>query len=235
MYDAVSSSGLSFSYKKGKRVLDNIGLHVPNNAIYGLIGNNGSGKSTVLKLITGLLPLESGSLTVLGQKEFTSRLSESIGFMIESPSFFSYMTVLEHMRLLDIVFEKGNDYIIHILELTGLINEMDKKAKELSSGQKQRLGFAMALFRDPKLLILDEPTNGLDPGGVIDFRNIILGLHEQGKTIICTNHILSELDKICTHIGILNAGHLLFQGETNEIQDDLESFFMSIISASEQR
>ena len=232
MYDAVSSSGLSFSYKKGKKVLDNIGLQVPDNAIYGIIGNNGSGKSTLLKLITGILPLGSGSLSVLGVKKFTSKLNESIGFVIEGPSYYPYMTVLEHMRLLDIVFDKGNDYTIHILELTGLKNEMDKKAKELSSGQKQRLGLAIALFRDPKLLILDEPTNGLDPGGVIDLRNIILRLHEQGKTIICTNHSLSELDRICTHIGILNAGRLLFQGGMVDIQEELERFFIRIISTS---
>jgi ABC-2 type transport system ATP-binding protein len=137
--------------------------------------------------------------------------------MIEKPSLYEHFTVYQQLKYLDILFSKGNKRIEEILFLTGLKNEKNKKIKHLSTGMKQRLGIGMALFHDPEILILDEPVNGLDPEGVYNIRQLLLHLQEIGKTIILSSHILSEIEKTCSHIGILNKGKLIFQGEMKEM------------------
>lgn len=227
--NAIETSELSYSYGK-QQVLNKLDLKIPENAIYGLLGRNGAGKSTTLKLLLGLLRLREGSIRYWGSTEYDHTLFYRIGNMIEAPALYNFLTVEEHLKMLDILFEKGSGRIDEILELVGLSGERRKKASRLSTGLKQRLAIALALFRDPDILILDEPINGLDPVGIIDMRELLLKLQQQGKTILLSSHIIPEMEKLCTHIGIIENGELKYQGDLANIPENgLEDFFISII------
>jgi len=157
-----------------------------------------------------------------------------IGNTIESPSYYSHLTAYENLKYLDILYNCGEDRINEVLSIVNLDNVGNKKAREFSSGMKQRLSIALALFNDPDILILDEPLNGLDPEGVYDMRQLIIRLQNEGKTIFLSSHILSEIEKVCTHIGILNHGKLIYQGSIQSLMTevpnvrDLESVFLSL-------
>ena len=167
-----------------------------------------------------------------GTDHFESNFYNKIGSMIEEPAFYSYMTVREHLKMMDILFNKGPEWMDSIIDLTGLSKETNKKAVKLSSGMKQRLALAMALYRDPEILILDEPTNNLDPVGILEMRNLILNLHRQGKTIVYSSHILAEIERICTYICVIEDGTLKYQGPSSGIEGDLESFFINLLNES---
>ena len=227
----ITTENLSFSYTD-KSVLKNINLKVPKGSIYGYLGKNGSGKSTTIKILLGLLRAQSGSIRYDGHP-FTANTLYRIGNLIESPSFYSHLTAYENLKYLDIVFHRGEDRITEVLSLVDLNGARDKKAKKFSSGMKQRLGIALALFHNPDILILDEPLNGLDPEGIHDMRKLIVRLHNEGKTILLSSHILSEIEKVCTHIGILDDGLLIYQGSIHSLKTDeldLESVFLTLTS-----
>lgn len=225
----IETDKLSFSYGK-QQVLNKIDLKIPENSIYGLLGRNGAGKSTTLKLLLGLLRSPKGSIRYWGSAEYDHTLFYRIGNMIETPALYDFLTVREHLEMLDILFNKGDDRIDEVLELVGLPNEKRKKAGRLSSGLKQRLAIALALFRDPDILILDEPINGLDPVGIIDVRELLLKLQQEGKTILLSSHIIPEMEKLCTHVGIIENGELKYQGDLSDIPgDSLEDFYISLI------
>lgn len=225
----IETDKLSFSYGK-QQVLNKIDLKIPENSIYGLLGRNGAGKSTTLKLLLGLLRSPKGSIRYWGSATYDHTLFYRIGNMIETPALYNFLTVKEHLEMLDILFNKGDDRIDEVLELVGLPNEKRKKAGRLSSGLKQRLAIALALFRDPDILILDEPINGLDPVGIIDVRELLLKLQQQGKTILLSSHIIPEMEKLCTHVGIIENGELKYQGDLSDIPgDSLEDFYISLI------
>lgn len=213
------------SYKIGpKTILNNISLNVPEGSIYGYLGRNGAGKSTTIKLLLGLLE-EAGDKIFIQNKSLKQNRTEifaSTGNLIESPCFYTNLTVFENLKYLDIIYSKGNKRIDEVLELVDLHKEKKKKASALSMGMKQRLGIAMAIFHDPKLLILDEPLNGLDPQGIFEMRKLFQHLNEQGKTIFLSSHILSELEKTATHIGIIEGGKMVFQGTKNELLSQVE-------------
>jgi len=213
------------SFKIGSRtILNNIDLHVPDKSIYGYLGRNGAGKSTTIKLLLGLLQDNADAIFIRGQslKADRSDIYANVGNLIEAPCYYTKLTVFENLRYLDIIHKKGEKRIDAVLEMVDLGKEKKKKASMLSMGMKQRLGIAMAIFHDPQLLILDEPLNGLDPQGIVEMRNLFRLLNEQGKTIFLSSHILSELEKIATHIGIIEGGKMIFQGTKNELLSQVE-------------
>ena len=188
-------------------------MQVPHGAVYGLLGSNGSGKSTLFRVILHLLKEDAGNIYYWGEKGWSSKIMYKIGSFVGEDSYYPHLTVKNHIELLDIFFHKGRNKIEEVLECVGMASVAEIKVGKLSTGQRRRLSIAMALFRDPELLILDEPFNGLDSLGVIGLRKLLLSLHSEGKTIIISSHIISELEKICTHVGIINAGHIVYQGQ----------------------
>lgn len=213
------------SYKIGsKTILNNISLNIPEGSIYGYLGRNGAGKSTTIKLLLGLLESDRDNIFFQNKslKQHRTEILASTGNLIESPCFYTKLTVSENLKYLDIIYGKGSKRIDEVLELVDLHKEKKKKASALSMGMKQRLGIAMAIFNDPKLLILDEPLNGLDPQGIFEMRKLFQYLNEQGKTIFLSSHILSELEKTATHIGIIECGKMIFQGTKNELLNQVE-------------
>lgn len=213
------------SYKIGsKTILNNISLNIPEGSIYGYLGRNGAGKSTTIKLLLGLLESDRDNIFFQNKslKQHRTEILASTGNLIESPCFYTKLTVSENLKYLDIIYGKGSKRIDEVLELVDLHKEKKKKASALSMGMKQRLGIAMAIFNDPKLLILDEPLNGLDPQGIFEMRKLFQYLNEQGKTIFLSSHILSELEKTATHIGIIEGGEMIFQGTKNELLNQVE-------------
>ena len=210
----VATDNLSKEYDGVYRVQD-LDIRVKEGDIYGFLGPNGAGKSTTMKMLLGLVKPTSGTIEIMG-KLFNEKnrkgILQSVGSLIEAPSYYGHLTGHENMelirRLLDLP-QKNIDEAIHIVRLE---NQMNKKVKNYSLGMKQRLGIAMALAREPKLLILDEPTNGLDPAGIEEMRGLIKTLPSKyGMTVMISSHILSEIDQMATVIGIINQGSLIFQ------------------------
>ena len=212
---------------KSQKANDNISITVRNNSIYGLLGPNGAGKSTLLKLITGMLNPSSGEIYFEG-KMWERKDLMNIGALIESPPIYENLTAFENLKVRALLYHLPNSRIEEVLELVELINTGKKKSGQFSMGMKQRLGIAMALLNHPKLLILDEPTNGLDPIGVKDLRNLIRSFPQKGITVILSSHMLSEVEQVVDDIGIVANGKLWYQ-EKVEKKDDLESLFLDVV------
>jgi len=218
----LETSDLSHSFSKKEVVLDNVSLHVPEGSIYGFLGPNGAGKTTTLRLVLGLLKKQSGAITIFGDEleKHRVRILGKVGAMIESPSIYTHLTAVENLRVLQKIYQCPKERIGEVLELVGLANTGKKKAGEFSLGMKQRLSIALALLNSPSLLILDEPTNGLDPNGIIEIRELLRRLNlENGITIVISSHLLSEIDRLVSHIGIINKGRMMFQGTLDELKD----------------
>ena len=207
----------------GKAVLKDLNMSIKRGDIYGLIVKNGAGKTTLIRLITGLANLSSGSIEIFDGDNDKSITSERkrIGTLIEMPAFYGDMTAVDNMELVRL--QKGipgKACINEKLELVGLTNIEKKKVKDFSLGMKQKLGLAMALLGDPEFLILDEPTNGLDPMGIVYMRELLKKLNkENGVTILISSHLLSELNQLATRYGILNNGELVEQLTQKELDE----------------
>lgn len=208
-----TAHGLSKSYRHFK-ALNGLSMNVPKGAIYGLVGKNGAGKTTLIRLITGLQEPTQGRYCLYGtqndEKDIT-RARRRIGAVVETPSIYGELTAVENIkeqyRVLGLPSFEGID---EILKLVGLENTGNKKAKNFSLGMKQRLGIAIALCGDPDLLILDEPINGLDPQGIVEMRELILKLNQDGQiTVIISSHILDELSRLATHYGFIDGGRMV--------------------------
>ncbi|MCH5138245.1 lantibiotic protection ABC transporter ATP-binding protein [Clostridiaceae bacterium UIB06] len=211
---------------KGQQVVENISLEIRRNSIYGLLGPNGAGKSTTLKMITGMLRPSSGEILFENHKWSRKDLS-NIGALIESAPLYGNLTAKENLKVRTTVLglpEKRIDEVLHIVDLE---NTGKKQAHQFSMGMKQRLGIAIALLNNPKLLILDEPTNGLDPFGIQELRELIRSFPSHGITVILSSHILSEVELIVDEIGIISGGILGYQGEMKK-GEDLEKLFVEI-------
>ena len=209
-----------------QRVVQDISLFVPKHSIYGLLGANGAGKSTTLKMITGMLTPTSGEVYFDGHK-WTRHDLHSIGALIESPPLYENLTARENLQVRTTALglpKSRMDEVLHVVELE---NTGKKKAGKFSMGMKQRLGIAIALLNHPKLLILDEPMNGLDPFGIQELRELILSFPGKGITVILSSHILSEVGQVADHVGIISNGVLGYQGELNK-NTDLESLFVQV-------
>jgi ABC-2 type transport system ATP-binding protein len=212
---------------KGQLAVNNVSLHIRKNSVYGLLGPNGAGKSTILKMIAGMIHPTSGSIEFNGHSWNRSDLA-NIGALIERPPLYDHLTAYENLKVRTLALGLPKQRIQEVLDIVQLKNTGKKRAGHFSLGMKQRLGIALALLSQPTLLILDEPTNGLDPIGIQDLRKLIKSFPERGITVILSSHILSEVEQIADHIGIIASGYL---GYENEIQPgtDLESTFMEVV------
>lgn len=217
----IETDHLVYSFQKGQKVLDDINLHVPQGSIYGFLGPNGAGKTTTLRLLLGLLRSENTGIRLFGYQIHRSRIEilRRIGSLIEQPSLYLHLTGQENLEVFRRSYDCPKSRVEQVLRITGLSDAAHKKAKTYSLGMKQRLSIAIALLHDPELLIMDEPTNGLDPSGIIEIRELIRDLNQnQGKTVLVSSHLLAEVEKVATHVGIIHQGKLLFQGTLSELQ-----------------
>jgi ABC-2 type transport system ATP-binding protein len=217
----IETTSLRYSFTKDLKVLDNINLQVPEKSIYGFLGPNGAGKTTTLRLLLGLLRKQEGSIEIFGKELQADKINilRKIGSLIEQPSIYGHLTALENLEVYRRVYGAPKARIDEVLNLVNLTYTKNKKAKQFSLGMKQRLSIAVALLPDPQLLILDEPTNVLDTNGFIEIRELIKRLNkEKGVTILVSSHILAEVEKMATHVGIIHKGKLVFQGGLPELQ-----------------
>lgn len=212
----------------GKQLaVNNISLKVREGSIYGLLGPNGAGKSTTLKTITGLLHATSGEILIDGNKWNRKQL-ENIGALIEAPAIYGNLSARDNLRVHTKLMNIPESRIDEVLKIVDLTDTGKKKSSQFSLGMKQRLGIAIALLGKPKLLILDEPTNGLDPIGIQELRALIKSFPKQGITVIISSHILSEVQHTAEYVGIINNGQLKYEGKIDE-NIDLESLFMKVV------
>lgn len=209
-------------------VVDDVSIKVKKQTVYGLLGPNGAGKSTLLKMLTGLLRPTKGEIMINGHPWSRKDLKD-IGVLIESPALYGNLTAHENLLVHAKLLHLPESRIQEVLNIVGLENTGKKKASQFSLGMKQRLGIAKALLNHPKLLILDEPTNGLDPLGIQDLRKLIQSFTENGITVILSSHILSEVKQLADYIGIIQNGKLRYEGKIDESQD-LEKLFIDVVN-----
>ena len=226
MNNIITTTDLCKEYDKTMRV-KNLNLEVNKGEVYGFLGPNGAGKSTTLKMLLGLVKPTNGKIEILN-KEFNDKnrisILKNIGALIESPSYYDHLTGLENMRIMQKLLNAPSKNIEKALEIVRLQNAKDKKVRNYSLGMKQRLGIAMAILNFPKLLILDEPTNGLDPSGIHEIRELIKSFPKKyGMTVIISSHLLSEIDMIATEVGIITEGKLVFQDKLEKLHERGES------------
>ena len=212
---------------KGQMAVNNVSLNIRRNSVYGLLGPNGAGKSTILKMLTGILRPTSGSIEFDGHPWKRNDL-EHIGALIEMPPLYENLTAYENLKVRTTLLGLDDARINEVLQIVQLTNTGKKRAGQFSLGMKQRLGIAIALLNSPQLLILDEPTNGLDPLGIEELRELIRSFPCKGITVILSSHILSEVQQIADHVGIIAGGVLGYEGELRA-GEDLEQLFMDVI------
>ena len=214
----------------GQMAVNNISLNIKKNSVYGLLGPNGAGKSTTLKMITGILKPTSGSIEFDGHLWKRNDL-EHISALIEMPPLYENLTAYENLKVRTTLLGLDDARINEVLQIVQLTNTGKKRAGQFSLGMKQRLGIAIALLNHPKLLILDEPTNGLDPVGIEELRELIRSFPAKGITVILSSHILSEVQQTADHIGIIAGGILGYEGKLNA-NENLEQLFMDVVKSN---
>ena len=204
--------------------VNNLSLEIHKGNVYGILGPNGSGKSTTLGIVLNVVNRTSGEYQWFGGTMETHEALKKVGAIIERPNFYPYMSAEENLKLVCKI--KGIDYskIFEKLELVGLLERKDSKFRTFSLGMKQRLAIASALLNDPEILILDEPTNGLDPQGIRQIRDLIVKIAAQGTTILLASHLLDEVEKVCSHVLVLQKGVILYSGKVDEMTSN-EGFF----------
>lgn len=222
----LQTTELCKSFKKQKAV-DKVSLNIEKGKIYGLLGPNGAGKSTILKMLTGILKPTAGEI-YFDRKPWSREILSEIGALIENPPIYENLSARENLKVRSLLLGVDEKRIDEVLQIVSLTNTGKKKAGQFSLGMKQRLGIAAALLGEPKLLILDEPTNGLDPIGIEDLRELICSFPAHGITVILSSHILSEVQLIADHVGIISNGILGYEGPLEQGQD-LEELFMDIV------
>jgi len=218
-FHIIRTHGLTKTFGE-HRAVNNVDLLVPQGTVYGFLGPNGSGKSTTMKLLLGLMKPTAGEVFINGRKLTKASRPEllgRVGSMIEAPPGYGHLTGWENLQIVQSMLGLQERQIIQALDIVRLTKNKDKLVKNYSLGMKQRLGIAMALAREPELLILDEPTNGLDPAGIEEIRSLIIHLAQQGITIMVSSHLLDEIDKMASVLGIINNGTLIFQGSREEL------------------
>lgn len=212
----------------GEAAVNQLSIQVRKNEIYGFLGPNGAGKSTAMKMLLGLLQPTHGSIRLF-DKNFDSNqiaLLSSVGSLIEEPSYYANLTGYENLEIIQRLLKLPKENIDKVLKIVKLYEQKDKLVKNYSLGMKQRLGIALAIIKFPKLLILDEPTNGLDPAGIQEIRELIKSLPQKyDMTVIISSHILSEIEQMATTVGIINKGKLLFEGQLTELEEDEKYLF----------
>ena len=215
MNEILSIQNLSKNYGKIKAV-DDLSFTVEKGTVYGILGPNGSGKTTTLSVITGVLHPASGSYRWFGNKPGKWE-RKRMGSLIEIPNFYPYLTLFQNLQIVARIKNVQEEDIDRVLGITDLLRRKHSRFDTLSLGMKQRLSFASVLLGDPEVLVLDEPANGLDPEGIAEVRKIIMSERDKGKTIIIASHILDEVEKVCTHVGILKMGKLIASGRVDKL------------------
>lgn len=236
MKEIVKTNGLTKIY--GNQVsVNNVNMLVNENRIYGFLGPNGAGKSTTLKMILGLAHPTKGDIYIFGRRlnpKNRIEILRNIGSLIESPSYYGHLTAKENLKIFAALLDVPQKNIDKVLSIVRLDKQQNKRVSQFSLGMKQRLGLACALLSFPNLLILDEPTNGLDPAGIQEMRELIKSLPQKyGMTVIVSSHLLSEIDQMAEDVGIIANGKLMYQGELNKLHEtdktkSLEEIFLDL-------
>ena len=232
----IKTTGLSYHYSKAVQTLFDINLRIEKGSIYGFLGPNGSGKTTTLSLLLGLLNNQKGDIEIFGQhlKENRTDILKKIGSLIETPSLYGHLTARENLELYRPIYGASKAKVDEVLNTVNLGDTGKKVAKKFSLGMKQRLSIALALLPNPDLLILDEPSNGLDPAGIIELRELIKKLNSDfGMTILISSHLLTEVEKMVSHVGIIYKGKMLFQGSLPELHQFQQKDSKLFISTSD--
>ena len=231
MKNMIETKNLTKTYNEFTAV-DHVSLNIKKGSIYGFLGPNGAGKSTTLKMITGMLRPTSGKVLFNGH-EWNRKDLEQIGALIETPPLYENLSAVENLEVRAKLLNIPKTRIDKVLKMVDLQNTGRKKAGQFSMGMKQRLGIAIALLNSPKLLILDEPTNGLDPIGIQELRSLIRSFPSKGITVILSSHILSEVQLIADDIGIISNGILGYEGQMNK-DENLENLFVEVVRKSQE-
>lgn len=213
------------------KALKNVSFSVSKGTVFGILGPNGSGKTTLLGIVMDVLKASGGGYKIFGEAP-TNIQRKQIGTLLETPNFYHYLSAVQNLRIAASIKERGYDDIDRVLEIVNLSARKNSNFSTYSLGMKQRLAIGSALLGNPDVLVFDEPTNGLDPVGIAEIRELIKKLSQEGKTIIMASHLLDEVEKVCTHVAILKQGNLITYGDVNEIlvNEDL----VEVISADLQ-
>ena len=219
MNPVLTLSGVSKSYGP-VQALKEVSFEVPVGSVFGILGPNGSGKTTLLSIILDVLKANNGNFLWFGQPG-SKEQRRKIGSLLETPNFYHYLSAVDNLKVTQSISGRGTDEDINeVLKKVNLFERRKSRFKTYSLGMKQRLAIAASLLGDPRVLVLDEPTNGLDPVGIAEIRELIIELKNSGHTIIIASHLLDEVEKVCTHVAILKKGQLLTTGEVNEVLQD---------------
>jgi ABC-2 type transport system ATP-binding protein len=219
---------------KAVTALNNVSFSVPEGSVYGILGPNGSGKTTLLGIILDILKPSAGSFQLMG-KPADAEVRKQVGTLLETPNFYHYLSGEKNLRIAAHIKGKGFNQIDNALHTVNLFQRKQSKFNTYSLGMKQRLAIASCLLGDPQVLIFDEPTNGLDPVGIAEIRELIIRLAGEGKTIIMASHLLDEVEKVCTHVAIIKTGNLLTAGPVAEVlvTDEIVELSAADLSALE--
>ncbi len=226
----IHTAGLSRRYKNFQAV-DKLNLEVPSGSVYGFLGPNGAGKTTTIRMLLGLIQPTDGHAHLFGLDVADSRqrpaILKRVGALVEMPALYPHLSGRENLEVTRLLLDADKKHIDRVLKIVNLMDAADKPTKMYSLGMKQRLGLALALLNQPELLILDEPTNGLDPAGIHEIRDLIRMMpQEYGITVFLSSHLLSEIEIMATHLGIVNSGRMLFQGTLASLQAQRESHLL---------
>ena len=215
---AIETSDVS-RYFGGRPAVRQVSLRVPESGIYGFLGLNGAGKTTTIRLLLGLIQADAGSIHLFG-KPFSNNLLRRIGSLVDMPSLYSHLTGRENLEVTRRLIEAPRSKIDHALAVVQLTADADRLVRDYSLGMRQRLGLALAIMNSPDLLILDEPTNGLDPAGIHEMRDLLRNMpRAHGVTIFLSSHLLNEVEQVADFVGIIHEGHLMFQGPLAELRE----------------
>src|SRR6478735_8213315 len=232
MSSVLTINGISKSYGS-IRALNNFSFEVPQGSVFGILGPNGSGKTTLLSIILDVLKANNGNFLWFGHPGSPEQ-RKKIGSLLETPNFYHYLSAIDNLKVTQSISGRGNEQDVNeVLKKVKLYERRKSRFKSYSLGMKQRLAIAASLLGDPKVLVLDEPTNGLDPVGIAEIRQLIIELKNSGHTIIMASHLLDEVEKVCTHVAILRTGELLITGRVDEIlvDDDVVELSASDLDA----
>lgn len=228
----------NLSKRFGKEVaVEGLNMKIRKGEIYGFLGPNGAGKTTTIRMLLGLMKASSGTIQIFGKDLHKERINilKRVGSLVENPSYYPHLTAYENLEVLRKILGVPTSRIHEVLEIVRLTDVANKKVKGFSLGMKQRLGIAASLLNSPELLILDEPTNGLDPSGIIEIRNLIKQLPaETGMTILISSHLLSEIDQMATTVGIVSKGKMIYQDSIEALRMHAKQKVLLKVSNSEQ-
>ena len=212
----LSINNLTKNYRR-VRALDNVSFEVPPKTVFGILGPNGSGKTTLLGIVMDVIKASGGTYAWAGNGLAANDVRKTIGTLLETPNFYHYLSAEKNLRIAAMIKGRGEEDIEKVLKMVNLYERRTSKFNTYSLGMKQRLAIASSLLGDPDILVFDEPTNGLDPAGIAEIRDLIKDLHKAGKTIIMASHILDEVEKVCTHVAIIQRGVLKSVGSVAEL------------------